>query len=228
MRYWSGSRLASEANAMRPGKASPLPFLTSYDIKVHMLSRRRFLTSILTPPLLALVPDLLNAQEGIFLDEDEAPMAVFHNATHFEKKIIPSTEALREKMRALLGRTQPSIWEDAYVTYSARKHGRRVGVAVIVEEIGKHRPITFIVGIKPNGEVKDVALMVYREAYGGEVRDRRFLHQYHEKDLTAPLLPYRDIVNIAGATLSVQSIGRGVRKALALAQLVLLNGPERP
>ncbi|MBI3779799.1 MAG: FMN-binding protein [candidate division NC10 bacterium] len=193
-----------------------------------MLSRRCFLTSILTPALMALTPDLLTAQEGVFLAEDEAPRAVFPEGTSFEKKIVPSTEALREKMRDLLGRTRPSIWEDAYVTYQVRRNGERLGIAVIVEEIGKHRSITFIVGIKPNGKVKDVALMVYREAYGGEVRERRFMRQYHDKDLAAPLLPYRDIVNIAGATLSVQSIGRGVKKALALAQFLPLDGPRQP
>lgn len=193
-----------------------------------MLSRRRFLTTLLTPAFLALRPDLLNAQEGVFLSEEEAPKVVFPEATHFDRKVIPSTAALRDKMQALLGRTRPSIWEDAYVTFLARRNGERLGFAVITEEIGKHRPITFIVGIKPDGKVKDVALMAYREAYGAEVRDRRFTRQYHEKDLAAPLLPYRDIVNIAGATLSVQSIGRGVRKVLALAQLVLLNEFHRP
>ena len=193
-----------------------------------MLSRRRFLTTLLTPAFLALRPDLLNAQEGVFLSEGEAPKMIFPEATHFDRKVIPSTEALREKMKAILGRTRPSIWEDAYVTFLARRNGERLGFAVITEEIGKHRPITFIVGIKPDGKVKDVALMAYREAYGAEVRDRRFMRQYHEKDLAAPLLPYRDIVNIAGATLSVQSIGRGVRKVLALAQLVLLNESHRP
>lgn len=192
-----------------------------------MLSRRYFLTSLLTPALLALVPDLLTAQEGAFLSEEEAPKAVFPEATRFDKKIIPSTEALRDKMKALLGRTRPSIWEEAYVTYLASRNGEHLGFAVITEEIGKHRPITFIVGITRDGKVKDVALMVYREPYGAEVRDRRFMRQYHEKDLTAPLLPSRDIVNIAGATLSVQSIGRGVRKVLALAQIALLNGFPR-
>jgi Na+-translocating ferredoxin:NAD+ oxidoreductase RnfG subunit len=213
---------------MSPPSTCPLPALTPYAIRMRMLSRRRFLTSILSQALLAFTPDLVNAQEGTFLDEDEAPKAVFPEGTHFEKKIIPSTDALREKMRELLGRTRPSIWEGAYITYQVRRNGERLGFAVIVEEIGKHRPITFIVGIKPNGKVKDVALMVYREAYGGEVRERRFMRQYHEKDLDAPLLPYRDIVNIAGATLSVQSIGRGVKKALTLAQLVLLDKLRRP
>jgi len=193
-----------------------------------MLSRRRFLTTLLTPALLAMRPDLLYAQEGVFLSEEDAAKAVFPEAPRFEKKVVPSTEALREKMRALLGRTRPSIWEDAYVVFTARRNDERLGFAVITEEIGKHRPITFIVGVKPDGKVKDVALMTYREAYGAEVRDRRFMRQYEDKDLAAPLLPYRDIVNIAGATLSVQSIGRGVRKVLALAQLVLLNESHRP
>ncbi len=205
-----------------------MPSPASYAISMEMLSRRRFLTSFLTPALLAMTPDLLTAQEGVFLTEDEAARAVFPEGTHFEKRIVPSTETLRERMRDLLGRARPSIWEDAYVTYQVRRNGERLGVAVIVEEIGKHRPITFIVGIKPDGKVKDVALMVYREAYGGEVRERRFMRQYHDKDLTAPLLPYRDIVNIAGATLSVQSIGRGVKKAIALRQLLPLDGPGRP
>lgn len=193
---------------------------------VRMLSRRGFLTSMLTPALVVLAPDLLNAQEGVFLDEDKAPRAVFPDGTHFERKLIPSTEALREKMKALLGRTKPSIWEDAYTTYHVSRHGERLGVAVIAEEIGKYRPITFIVGITPHGKVKDVALVAFREAYGGEVRERRFMRQYQDKDLSAPLLPYRDIVNIAGATLSVQSIGRGVRKALALAEVTLLDRPR--
>jgi FMN-binding domain len=102
------------------------------------------------------------------------------------------------------------------VIFTAQRDARALGEAVIVEEIGKHRPITFVVGVRPDGGVQDVALMIYREPYGGEVRNSRFLAQYRGKDLTAPLLPFRDIRNITGATLSAEAIGRGVRKALAL------------
>ena len=56
--------------------------------------------------------------------------------------------------------------------------------------------------------------------YGGEVRYPRFLAQYAGKTLRDPLLPYRDIHNITGATLSCQSIGQGVRKALALVHVL--------
>jgi len=172
----------------------------------------------LKDPLLGL------AQEGIFLKEDEAPKAVFPEASSFERRVIASDGVLKMKMRDRLGKIKPSIWEDSYVTFIARKNDVIQGYAVIVEEIGKHRPITFVVGIGTDHKIKDAALMVYREPYGGEVRDRRFLKQYRGKDLKAPLLPYRDIQNISGATLSVEAIGRGSKKALALVDIVYLGG----
>ena len=176
--------------------------------------------SIVTP-LLAL------AQEGVFLKEEEAARAVFPETTSVERKVIPSSEDLRSKIAQRMGKTKTSLWEDSYVTFTAKKGESILGYAVIVEEIGKHRPITFVVGIGTDRKIKDAALMVYREAYGGEVRDRRFLRQYKGKQLKDPLLPYRDIQNISGATLSVEAIGRGSKKALALIDAVYSEGTER-
>jgi Na+-translocating ferredoxin:NAD+ oxidoreductase RnfG subunit len=91
-----------------------------------------------------------------------------------------------------------------------------LGFTVVVEEIGKHRPITFAVAVTPDATVRDVAVLSYREAYGGDIKERRFLKQYAGKTSAALLLPYRDIQNIAGATLSVQATGRAVKKAIAV------------
>jgi hypothetical protein len=172
-------------------------------------------------------PLLASAQEGIFLKEEEAPKAVFPDATSFLRKVIPSNDELKDKIKQRMGKTLTSLWEDSYVTFVAKKGETILGYAVIVEEIGKHRPITFIVGVGSDHKIKDAALMVYREAYGGEVRDRRFLQQYKGKQLKDPLLPYRDIQNVSGATMSVEAIGRGSKKALALVEMVYLEGTER-
>jgi hypothetical protein len=172
-------------------------------------------------------PLLASAQEGIFLKEEEAPKAVFPDATSFLRKVIPSNDELKDKIKQRMGKTLTSLWEDSYVTFVAKKGETILGYAVIVEEIGKHRPITFIVGVGSDHKIKDAALMVYREAYGGEVRDRRFLQQYKGKQLKDPLLPYRDIQNVSGATMSVEAIGRGSKKALALVEIVYLEGTER-
>ena len=173
------------------------------------------------------IPLLASAQEGIFLREEEAPKAVFPEGTSFDRKMIRSTEELKEKIRQRMGKTKTSVWEDSYVTFIAKKGDTILGYAVIVEEIGKHRPITFVVGVGNDRKIKDAALMVYREAYGGEVRDRRFLQQYKGKELKDPLLPYRDVQNISGATLSVEAIGRGSKKALVLVDLIYLEDAER-
>ena len=173
------------------------------------------------------IPLLASAQEGIFLREEEAPKAVFPEGTSFDRKMIRSTEELKEKIRQRMGKTKTSVWEDSYVTFIAKKGDTILGYAVIVEEIGKHRPITFVVGVGNDRKIKDAALMAYREAYGGEVRDRRFLQQYKGKELKDPFLPYRDIQNISGATLSVEAIGRGSKKALVLVDLIYLEDAER-
>jgi hypothetical protein len=167
------------------------------------------------------------AQEGIFLKGDEAPKAVFPEATSFDRKVNRSTEDLKAKIRQLMGKAKTSLWEESYVTFVARKGDMILGYAAIVEEIGKHRPITFIVGVGADRKIRDVALMVYREAYGGEVKDRRFLQQYKGKSENDPLLPYRDIQNISGATMSVEAIGRGSKKALALVNLLYPVNAER-
>jgi hypothetical protein len=191
------------------------------------LSRRLFLNALIAVGG-SLVPRALRAQAGIFLTLDEAPRAVFPEGTSIEQRRVPSTPQLREALVAELGPTKPTFWEPDYVLFTVRKDGHLLGYAVVVEEIGKHRPITFVVGVRPDGAVQDVALMVYREPYGGEVRYPRFLAQYRGKNLTAPLLPFRDIRNITGATLSAEAIGRGVRKALALLSALSLIGGKSP
>jgi hypothetical protein len=169
-------------------------------------------------------PLLAEGQEGVFLKEEQAPKAVFPEATSFERRVIRSDDALKEQIRRAMGKSKTSLWEESYVTFIAKKGDAILGYAAIVEEIGKHRPITFVVGVGADRKIKDAALMVYREAYGGEVRDRRFLQQYKGKELKDPLLPYRDIQNISGATLSVEAIGRGSKKALALLETIYFEG----
>jgi hypothetical protein len=188
-----------------------------------MWSRRRFLNVLMVVGT-SLIPRSLWAQAGSFLTLEQAPHAVFPEGTSVEQRHVPSTPQLRETVMADLGSTKPSLWEPDYVLFTVHRDGNLLGYAVVVEEIGKHRPITFVVGVRPDGAVQDVALMVYREPYGGEVRAPRFLAQYRGKNLTASLLPFRDIRNITGATLSAEAIGRGVRKALALLRALSLTG----
>ena len=157
------------------------------------------------------------AQEGVFLTDEEAPRAVFPAADRLTRLDVPMTDALRARIAASLDGRRTSLWEERYPVTRAERDGATLGHAIVVEEIGKHRPITFVVGIRPDGSVADVAVMAYREAYGGEVRSPRFLGQYQGRATADPMRPYHEIRNVAGATLSVEAASRAVKKAQAVA-----------
>ncbi|HVG22404.1 MAG TPA: FMN-binding protein [Blastocatellia bacterium] len=168
----------------------------------------------------------LNAQPAsaqTFLTLEQAPKAVFPEADSFEQRKIISTSELRSEVLQLVGR-KPSIWEPFYYAYIARRGGELIGYAIVCEEIGRDRPITFIVGANPDGGVKDVAVMAYRETRGGEVRYPAFTRQFKGKSLRNPIQGQGDIRNITGATLSVRAMATGVRKALAVIQLTVMKG----
>ncbi|HET6164362.1 MAG TPA: hypothetical protein VFG37_11890, partial [Planctomycetota bacterium] len=100
-----------------------------------------------------------------------------------------------EERRALETALRRPLEEKGFLVYLglAGEKGETVdGFAVITNEIGKTEPITFIVGaerapgdsksvkpVKPAKlRVRRVAVMVYRECRGGEVRSKRFLAQF--------------------------------------------------
>ena len=158
--------------------------------------------------------------DQIYLTSDEAPRAVFPDADRFVRRQVASTPELREQVARRLGDLKPSIWEPSYEVTTAFAGERRLGRAIVVEEVGKHRAITLVIGVDPQLRVAGVAVMVYREAYGGEIRTRRFLDQYQGKGEDDRLLPSVDIRNIAGATLSARAVGRAVKKAIAVLEAI--------
>ena len=185
-------------------------------------------TGRLAVAVLLLPPSVYAEKVDVYLTLEEAPQAVFPEADSFERKDVEVNDAMRRRMEKLIGRLKPTIWEPFYISFIAAKQEEVIGYAVICEEIGKHRPITFIVAAYPDGSVKDVALMMYREPVGEEVRYPAFLKQFAGKSLEDPIFPRRDIKNVTGATLSVRAMSRGVRKALAFIRLTYVDPAGRP
>jgi FMN-binding domain len=208
----------------RPGW-SPVPGRATLAVLATVLLGR----SLLGPPVRVVMAadeaPPVEAVEERFLTIEQAPGAVFPEADAIERRDVPATPELRAAIERRLGSGRPSLWEDAYVFFTARRAGKVLGFAVVIEEIGKHRPITSIVGVRPDGRVKDVAVMVYREGYGGEVQHRRFLDQYAGRGPDEPLAGR--VRNVAGATLSVQALNRTVQKGLAVVDALALH-PASP
>jgi len=170
--------------------------------------------------LILLAASIAWGQEGVFVREADAPKAVFPSAVTSVRDEVPVTPERRARVARGLGGELPSMWEERWVVFRVTGPEGPLGRAIVVEEIGKHRPITFVVGLRPDRTVADVAVMAYREAYGGEIASRRFLAQYAGKRPQDDLRAALGIRNVAGATLSVEAASRAVRKAQAVAAML--------
>ncbi len=109
--------------------------------------------------------------------------------------------------------------KESYVVFVAKTGDRIDGYAVVDEEMGQHLPITFGVKISPAGNVERLEVMVYREGYGDEIREKRFRTQFEGKTKHDSIAFGGDIVAISGATISSKAMAIGVRRAVALVAL---------
>ncbi len=156
----------------------------------------------------------------VHLTKEQALTHVFPDADRvLELRHILSGDEIRriEKL------SRNTLEAGGFYIYAAEHGGEVIGYAVVVAQVGKTKPITHIVGVTPEGETARAAVMVYRESIGDEVADARFMAQYAGKTLDDAVRIDRDIINVAGATLSGHAICRGVRQALATVDAVLLE-----
>jgi Na+-translocating ferredoxin:NAD+ oxidoreductase RnfG subunit len=99
--------------------------------------------------------------------------------------------------------------------------GTIAGAAIVDEVPGKSERITILVASGPDGRLKDLEVLAYRESYGGEVAQEAWRAQFRGKKPGEPLRVGRQIRNISGATISTNSVSAGVARCLpVLAGLV--------
>jgi len=95
------------------------------------------------------------------------------------------------------------------------------GWFIVDEVVGKHEFITYAAGLTPDGSVKQIEIMDYRETYGDQIRDQKWRAQFVGKTSKSTLKLDSDIKNISGATLSCRHITDGVKRLLACYEIAL-------
>jgi thiamine biosynthesis lipoprotein ApbE/Na+-translocating ferredoxin:NAD+ oxidoreductase RnfG subunit len=168
---------------------------------------------LLTLPAFVAATAALPAAAEVYLNESQALAVVFgENATvrREEKTLDAATRARLEHSSDL------EFPETSHTFLINDRGGHPGGYALVINEIGKSEPITFMVGMTPEGKVADVAIMVFRENRGWEVKEKRFLNQFRGKTTKSSIRVNEDIINYTGATLSSKAVARGVKRALLL------------
>lgn len=95
-----------------------------------------------------------------------------------------------------------------------------LGWAVILDEMGKIKPITFLVGIDIKNKVLGVYVLEYRDMFGSEIKRRSFLRQFKGKSTEDPIRFGRDIDAVTQATISSQSAATAVKKSLEVVRQI--------
>lgn len=124
-----------------------------------------------------------------------------------EPEVLWLTGERKERAAAILGH--------GYGTLRIRYWGHGERTAWILEEIGKYQLITagFVVS---DGRIERLAVLVYRESHGWEIRYPFFTGQFQNLSLEADDELSGSVDNISGATLSVNAMKRLARLALYL------------
>ncbi len=159
-------------------------------------------------------------QEDVYLTPEDAAKLMFPDSDSIRSEVITITENQKRRIEERIGWHFPETTFDCFI---GETKGKVDGWAFIQNTIGKHKPMTYMVGVDPEGEVTNVEILVYRESRGSEVRKKRFNYQYQGKTLYDPIRINRDVINISGATMSVRSMSAGVKRALVLADELYLN-----
>ena len=149
----------------------------------------------------------------VYLTEEDAVKLMFPKSERIRKDVLRVPMDKKSVVESRIGWNFP---EDAFDVYIGETNGRIDGYAFVQNTIGKHKPMTYMVGVDSQGVVSNVELLVFREARGSEVRTKRFNVQYEGKSVLDPVRINKDIINISGATMSVRSMTAGIKRVLVL------------
>jgi Na+-translocating ferredoxin:NAD+ oxidoreductase RnfG subunit len=172
---------------------------------------------VLTPSRIVLLPLAAAAvcqpvQATTYLSIEQAQQLLFADQT-----LAPIPLALSADQIATIERESGTH----YYPGAVRAWRADSGVLFIDAVIGKHDLITYAVAVTTQGKVRQVEILEYREAYGGEVRSNSFRKQFVGRSHADPVQIGHDIQNISGATLSCQHVTDGIRRLLALYDVAL-------
>jgi Na+-transporting NADH:ubiquinone oxidoreductase subunit C len=147
------------------------------------------------------------AQKLCFPDSDRFT-AAHVKFTPAQIQAIESASGQKELLRA------QEIWR-------ATQSGKLQGFFIVDYVIGKHLVIDYAVALSPDGNVKQIEILNYRESYGGEIRNPDWRKQFVGKGPRSRFALNEGINNISGATLSCRHVTEGVRRVLATYEVCL-------
>jgi Na+-translocating ferredoxin:NAD+ oxidoreductase RnfG subunit len=153
-----------------------------------------------------------------YLTVDGAQKVCFPECDRFLVAHILFTPAQVKAIEAASGQKQLLRGQEVW---RAEEAGKLRGYFIVDYVIGKHLVIDYAIALTPDGTVRDVEIMNYRESYGGEIRNSDWRKQFVGKTPRSRFALNQGITNISGATLSSRHVTEGIRRVLATYEVCL-------
>ena len=96
-------------------------------------------------------------------------------------------------------------------------------IAILDNVKGKSMPITYLAIFNSDNSIHDITIIKYREPYGGEIKSKRWLKQFIGLDSKSDYSIGKSLDGISGATISTNSLARGVNRLSYLLELYNLE-----
>ncbi|MBI1938563.1 MAG: FMN-binding protein [Ignavibacteriales bacterium] len=129
----------------------------------------------------------------------------------FEKFAIPAD--VKNKVEKSAGQRFHNDFVYVWKIFDGEKN---ISTAILDNVNGKSLPITFLVILDNDGKVITSEIIKYRESYGGQVTEENWLKQFKGRDENSSFQIGKEINSISGATISVNSVTRGIKKLVLL------------
>lgn len=159
------------------------------------------------------------ASATVYLTIQTAQQAIFPGG-----RFVPHDLAFTPEQRKAIARASGvSSFDKVQRVWDVRVGAVRAGWFIVDRVLGKHEMITYAVALTPDGAVRRVEILEYRESYGGEIRNPNWRRQFVGKRPGSQLRLDKDIKNISGATLSSRHVTDGIRRLLVTYKMLLAN-----
>lgn len=153
----------------------------------------------------------------VFLAKDEAIEKAFPDADRVEERVVFLTAAQKASIERQAGAALESQLWTIYVGW----RGTEIqGYAIIDNHVVRTLPEAFMVVLDPTGTIRRVEILAFYEP-PDYMPSERWVGQFAGRSLDADLALRRGIQGITGATLSAVAMTAGVRRALAIFQVVV-------
>ena len=159
------------------------------------------------------------ASAKVFYSRNEALELAFPQADRIENETVILEESQVEQVQQL---ARSPLETKLVRIYTGYREDEVIGYAFIDVHNVRTHPEAFLVVLDPSGSVRTLRVLAFHEPLE-YMPTSRWYAQFEDKSLAQTLRVGRDIHGIVGATLSAQATAKGVRRALALYEVVVAS-----